>query len=57
MKMKLFYIAYNYSIELEMIDGPYGTYLEASNERDIITDGKPDEKLVIVSETKDMEII
>ena len=57
MKMKLYYIAYNYSIELEMIDGPYGTYLEASNERDIITDGKPDEKLVIVSETKDMEII
>ena len=57
MKMRLYYIAYDYGIELEMIDGPYGTYLEASNERDAITNKVDDEKLVIVSETKDMEII
>jgi hypothetical protein len=57
MKMKLYYIAYDYTLELEMIDGPYGTYLEASNERDVITNGVSDEKLVIVCETKDMEIL
>ena len=55
MKMRLYYIAYDYGIELEMIDGPYGTYLEASNERDAITNKVDDEKLKIVFQSVEVE--
>ena len=55
MKMCLYYIAFDYGVELEMIDGPYGTYLEASNERDALTNRVPDEKLKIVCKTEEVE--
>jgi hypothetical protein len=53
--MRLYYIAYDFSMGLEMIDGPYGTYLEASNERDALTNNVPDEKLKIVCITEEVE--
>jgi hypothetical protein len=51
MKMKLYYVAYDYRHELEMISGPYGTHTEASNQYEILTRRHDDEKLKIVSQS------
>ena len=51
-RMKLYWIAYDHGPSgTEMIDGPYGTYVETLVERDSLLVGEPDEKLIIVSQT------
>ena len=52
--MRLYYIAYKFSDgELQMIDGPYGTSLEAMSERDSMNTDK-DEKLIVVRQSIDV---
>lgn len=57
MQMRLYYIAYNFGHdEIQMIDGPYGTSLEAEKEREnMLIDMPDDEKLIVVSEVKDVQ--
>jgi len=60
MKMRLYYIAYDYGefIGLDMISGPFGTASEARQERQTLLrfgDGQDDEKLVIVRKTEEFE--
>jgi hypothetical protein len=56
--MRLYWIAYHYSdgLDLEMLDGPYGTRSEAESERESMMELFLDENLVIVRETRDVEL-
>lgn len=55
--MKVYYIAYQYQSGLELMDGPYGTYIEAYNERtNMIGTNVDDENLIIVTEHKEVTI-
>ena len=59
--MRAYYIAYDYGIanlDIEMLDGPFGTHVEASNARDkLIADGGEDDKLIIVQEYKEVVVV
>jgi hypothetical protein len=53
--MKVYYIVYQYQTGLELMDGPYGTYIEAWNERaNMIGTNVDDENLRIVTEHKEV---
>lgn len=58
--MREYFIAYNYgsSHDIEMISGPYGTWIEANNERELLfsTDGR-DEKMIIVCNSMNVQEI
>lgn len=52
--MRIYYIAYKYPDgELQMIDGPYGTSLEAMTERDALN-VEGDENLIVVRQSIDV---
>lgn len=52
--MKLYYVAYNYGHQqYEMLDGPFGRWIEANDARLLHDDGDPN--LVIVSEIIQVE--
>lgn len=57
MKMRLYYIAYDYGISgMEMIDGPYGTASEAFASRTALTRlGGEQENLIIVRIIEEVE--
>ena len=56
MKMRLYYIAYDYGpSDMEMIDGPFGTAYEALQERERCIAGIEDEKLVVVRIIEEVE--
>jgi len=54
MNMKLYYVAYRFPDEYQMIDGPFGTASEAEGVREEILEGIVDEKLVVVSEIRNV---
>jgi hypothetical protein len=56
--MRVYYIAYDYgypNLDVEMLDGPFGTHVEANNVREsmVLCDGE-DDKLIIVQEYKEV---
>ena len=53
-RIKLYYIAFEYGDELEYFDGPFGTYSLANNELERLLVGEQEDRLVIVSEWKEM---
>ena len=56
--MRLYYIAYRYTDNsFEMIDGPYGCEWEALSEKNSLMEDCPDERLVIVRQVIDVEVI
>lgn len=56
--MRLYYIAYRYTDNsFEMIDGPYGCEWEALSEKNGLMEDCPDEKLVVVRQVIDVEVI
>ena len=57
--MKLYYVAYDYGPSgIEMMRGPFGTWLEASIRRDetVMQNGNEDEKVIIVSDIIAVEV-
>ena len=58
--MELYYVAYRYQSGLEMIDGPFGTSLEAHSERNSLArlsiHGQDDLNLVVVVDSKKVVI-
>ena len=53
--MRAYYIVYQYQSDLELMDGPYGTYIEAWTERaNMIGTNVDDENLRIVTEHKEV---
>ena len=61
MEMRLYYVAYRHFLPdgLEMLEGPFGTTWEADKALDRMVAGAvgSDENLVIVRETKEVEIV
>ena len=58
--MRMYYLAYDYDglHELEYISGPFASYNDAENARDLLTGGLEDDpKLVIVRTWNEMEIM
>jgi hypothetical protein len=58
MKMRLYYIAYDYGqyLDIQMIDGPFGTASEAIQERSrMIGVGADDTRLIVVRKVLEME--
>ena len=58
MKMRLYYIAFDYGqyLDIEMIDGPYGTASEAIQERTrMVGVGADDERLIVVRIVQEVE--
>lgn len=54
-KMRQYYVAYDYGMdEVECIDGPFATYIDASDARNELIVGPEDDKLIIVSEVKEV---
>lgn len=56
-QMKVYYIAYDFGLSFEMIDGPFGTYSEANAEREALCNGTNDERLVLVQEFKEVSTV
>lgn len=58
MKMRLYYVAFDYGqfLDIEMLDGPFGTALEAIQERGkLISVGAEDERLIVVRKVVEVE--
>jgi hypothetical protein len=54
-KMRLYYVAYDYGMdEVECLDGPFLTYVNASDSLNLMLDGKNDNKLLIVCEVREV---
>lgn len=57
LKMKMFYVTYQYGNEVEFIDGPFGTFSDAFDcKYGIIREYEDDERLIIVSRYEDVEV-
>jgi hypothetical protein len=55
--MRVYYIAYQYQCELEMIAGPFGTSSEAHQERDrLIGERDSDDRLHVVCDWREVTI-